>query len=74
MKRLMRNGFFWGGLVVVALLLALWVPSWLGGGRLPQEGQVIADFTLPDAQGQTFTLSDAYKEDLLILVFYRGYA
>lgn len=74
MKRLMRNGFFWGGLVVVALLLALWVPSWLGGGRLPREGQVIADFTLTDAQGQTFTLSDAYKEDLLILVFYRGYA
>lgn len=73
-KKLWHNGLFWAGLVVVVLLAALWVPAWFTRGQLPREGQVIADFTLPDAQGQTFQLSQAYKENPLILVFYRGYA
>lgn len=63
----------WIGAVVVALVAAVWLPAILGGGGRPQEGRPIADFTLEDAYGQPFRLSEAYKENWIILVFYRGF-
>lgn len=68
-----RSWLFWAGLVALALVLILWVPVWFGKGGLPQEGQTIADFTLPDSEGQPFQLSRAYEDHTLILVFYRGF-
>lgn len=71
-----RPPWLWiaGGVVVVALALIVWLPGMMSrGGGLPTEGERIADFTLNDSEGNPFNLAEAYRENELILVFYRGY-
>ena len=36
----------------------------------PQIGSAAPDFTLPDQEGQAFTLSDLREESAVLLVFY----
>jgi len=62
-----------GGAAIVVLALLAWLPGMMSPGGLPTEGERIADFTLNDSEGKPFTLSEAYRENELILVFYRGY-
>lgn len=72
-KKQQTNVVRWAVPVVVVLLLALWIPNFMNRGRLPELGEVIQDFTIEDSQGETFTLSEAYAEGEVVLVFYRGY-
>jgi peroxiredoxin len=37
-----------------------------------QEGQKVPDFTLPDAYGQEYTLSELLKKGPVVITFYRG--
>lgn len=39
----------------------------------PEPGSQAPDFTLPTADGRTFTLSAAAAERPLVLLFYRGH-
>ncbi|MBI3820390.1 MAG: redoxin domain-containing protein [Planctomycetes bacterium] len=56
------------GLIII-LLLAIRVPS---GAGVPRAGDHARDFTLTDAHGAPARLSDIYKSDPVLLVFFRG--
>lgn len=70
-----RPPWLWiaGAGVIVILALLLWLPGRMAQSGLPVEGERIADFTLPDSEGTPFHLAEAYRDNVLILVFYRGY-
>jgi len=71
-KRQSNRLILWSVSAVLVLGLGLWALSG-NAGELPQEGKRIADFTATDVEGNSFQLSQAYKEGEVILVFYRGF-
>lgn len=69
-----RTVMFGAAAVLLVVLTAFLIPRLGAQGKLPEVGKPIADFTIQDVDGRPFTLSEAYRDNELILVFYRGYA
>jgi len=69
-----RTVLFGSDAVILVVLAAVLLPRLGARGSLPEVGKPMADFTAQDVDGRPFTLSEAYRENELILVFYRGYA
>jgi len=62
---------------ILILLLALVMSGCEGDTNSPEEkskvGEIAPDFSLPDTDGNSVSLSDYKNKNIVVLDFYRGY-